>query len=103
VALVTLQPGWRYSTDVGPIQGTTLCQAGHLQYVIRGRLLVEMEGGMKLELEAGDFASIPPGHDACVLGNEPFVAVDFLGMKEYAQARDEPRYTPDFDEIVGFD
>jgi hypothetical protein len=27
---------------------------------------------------------IPPGHDAWVVGNEPFVAVDFTGMKEYA-------------------
>jgi hypothetical protein len=27
---------------------------------------------------------VPPGHDAWVVGNEPFVAIDFTGMKEYA-------------------
>jgi hypothetical protein len=27
---------------------------------------------------------IPPGHDGWVVGNEPFVAIDFTGMREYA-------------------
>jgi hypothetical protein len=27
---------------------------------------------------------VPPGHDAWVVGNEPLVAVDFTGAKEYA-------------------
>jgi mannose-6-phosphate isomerase-like protein (cupin superfamily) len=105
VAVATLKPGWKYSVDVGPLDKTARCSASHLQYVISGRLLVETEDGAKLELGPGDFASIPPGHDAWVLGNEPFVAIDFLGMRQYAKAQtqEDPAYEPFFDEIVGFD
>jgi mannose-6-phosphate isomerase-like protein (cupin superfamily) len=103
VALVTLKPGWKYSTDVGPIENTSTCHSSHLQYVLSGRLQVAMEDGAKVELAAGDIASIPPGHDAWVLGDDPFVAVDFLGMKEYAKPEEEHGYRPFFDEIVGFD
>lgn len=35
---------------------------------------------------AGDAVSIPPGHDAWVVGEEPVVAVDFGGMETYGLA-----------------
>jgi hypothetical protein len=44
----------------------------------------------QLDLGPGDFASIPPGHDAWVVGNEPFVCVDFSpDMKQYAEKSGE--------------
>lgn len=85
LARVTLQPGWQWSTHVGPIANTGTCQVSHLQYVLGGRLLIAMDDGSKIEMKAGDAAFIPPGHDAWVVGDEPFVAVDLLGMKEYAR------------------
>jgi hypothetical protein len=30
---------------------------------------------------------VPPGHDAWVVGNEPFIGVDFTGLKEYATSK----------------
>jgi hypothetical protein len=28
---------------------------------------------------------IPPGHNAWVIGNEPVIAIDFTGLKDYAK------------------
>jgi hypothetical protein len=30
---------------------------------------------------------VPPGHDAWVVGNESFVAIDITGGKEYATSK----------------
>jgi quercetin dioxygenase-like cupin family protein len=83
---VTLKPGWRWSEHVRPMAKTNLCETPHIQYVISGRLMVVMEDGTRMELVPGDFAIIPPGHDAWVLSQEPFVAIDYSpAMKDYAK------------------
>jgi hypothetical protein len=43
-----------------------------------------MDDGTEQECGPGEALYILPGHDAWVVGNEPFVAVDFTGMREYA-------------------
>jgi mannose-6-phosphate isomerase-like protein (cupin superfamily) len=83
LARITLEPGWKWSEDVRPLAETGLCQSPHIQYVISGRLQVEMEDGTNLVLKPGDFVQIPPGHNAWVLGKEPFVAIDLAGLQEY--------------------
>jgi mannose-6-phosphate isomerase-like protein (cupin superfamily) len=103
VALVTLRPGWQWSRDVRRIEKTENCLSSHLQYVISGRLMVQMQDGMRIELRPGDFVSIPPGHDAWVLGDEPFLAIDLTGMTEYAKPLEGPGAGPEPDDIVGFD
>jgi mannose-6-phosphate isomerase-like protein (cupin superfamily) len=90
LARVTLEPGWKWSESIRPMAGTESCQVHHTQYVISGRLKILMDDGGELELGPGDFAAIPPGHDAWVLGREPFVCVDFSpDMKQYAEPHDE--------------
>jgi hypothetical protein len=37
------------------------------------------------EFGPGDVGYLPPGHNAWIIGNEPCVAIDFTGMKEYAK------------------
>ena len=49
-------------------------------------LHVVMEGGDELDLGPGDAMQIPPGHDAWVVGDEPYVGVDFRGGAKYAKA-----------------
>ena len=73
------------SQDVQPQAGTESCQSHHIQYILSGRLTIAMDNGVKTELEPGDFVFIPPGHDAWVVGDEPFVAVDFAGLREYVR------------------
>ena len=85
IGRVVLQPGWRWSKDIKPIANTETCQSQHVQYVIAGRLMVAMDDGTQLELKAGEAGVIPPGHDAWVVGDEPFIAVDFTGMTDYAK------------------
>lgn len=83
----TLQPGWKWSTCVKPLVKTRSCEAPHLQYHVAGRLHVVMDNGDEAEFGAGDISSLPPGHDAWVVGNEPVVIVDISGMAEYAKSR----------------
>jgi hypothetical protein len=40
-----------------------------------------MDDGTEREFGPGEVGYTPPGHDAWVVGNEPFIAVDFTGWK----------------------
>lgn len=82
----TFQPGWKWSECVKPTVGTDSCQAPHANYVISGRMCVVMDDGTQKEMGPGDFAIIPPGHDAWVLGDEPCVGIDFTAGKMYGKA-----------------
>jgi quercetin dioxygenase-like cupin family protein len=82
----TFQPGWRWSESVKPIVGGDSCQVNHVGYCVSGRLHVQMDDGQELEIAAGDASHIPPGHDAWVIGDEPYVALDFVGAAGYAKA-----------------
>jgi quercetin dioxygenase-like cupin family protein len=93
LAKVTLQPGWRWSEHVRPMAHTETCQVHHVHYVLSGRLRVVAEDGSQMELAAGDFAVIGPGHDAWVIGNEPFVGLDFSpDMKQFAEPIDTSQH-----------
>ena len=86
LARLTLQPGWKWSEHVRPMMHTESCQVHHLQYVISGRLRIVQDDGSRMDLGPGDFVSIPPGHDGWVLGDEPFVCINFSpDMKQYAE------------------
>ena len=80
-----LEPGWKWSECVKPIAKTESCQVPHLAYVVSGRIAIQMDDGQTVEYGPGDVALIPPGHDAWVLGNEPFVNIDYQGGALYAK------------------
>jgi class 3 adenylate cyclase len=86
IGRTVFQPGWRWSNDVKPIAGTESCQYHHVGIVLSGRLHVEMADGLSLEIGADSAYEIPPGHDAWVVGDEPWVTVDFAGMRAYARS-----------------
>lgn len=79
VGRALFQPGWRWSVDVRPVAGTELCEVSHVGYVVSGRERVRMQDGTEVELAPGDAFSIPPGHEAWVVGDEPCVTLDFSG------------------------
>ena len=85
VARITWQPGWRWSVDAKAVLGTEYCQAHHVALALQGRARVQMADGLELELAAGDVFEIPPGHDAWVVGDEPFVNVDFEAPRGFAK------------------
>ena len=86
IGKITLQPGWRWSSDVKPIAGTELCEAPHFQYQLSGTLAVVMADGVQLEGRPGDVLALPEGHDAWVVGDEAVVLVDWTGASNYAKA-----------------
>ena len=71
------EPGFRWSECVKPVVGGESCQTAHLGYVVSGRLHIAAEDGTAIDLDPGDAYRIDPGHDAWVLGEEPFVALEF--------------------------
>jgi quercetin dioxygenase-like cupin family protein len=83
----TFEPGWRWSDHVKPIAGTDLCEAPHSGYVLSGHMTVRMADGSETNLEPGDLISIPPGHDAWVVGQEPCVLLDWQGYADYAKPK----------------
>jgi hypothetical protein len=85
IGRLVLEPGWRWSNDVKPIAGTELCQAPHMQYHVSGRIAVRMADGTEFEAGPGDVTSLPQGHDAWVVGDEPVVVVDWYGASNYAR------------------
>lgn len=84
VGRMTYEPGWRWSVDVKPIAGTQACQFHHVGVTMSGRLRVEMQDGIEMEIGPGEVFEIPPGHDAWVVGDEPWISVDFEAMRGYA-------------------
>jgi quercetin dioxygenase-like cupin family protein len=76
VARLLLQPGWKWSEHVKPLAQTDSCQVRHTGYVISGQMRVVMDDRTETELGPGDAYVIEPGHDAWVVGNEPFLGVD---------------------------
>jgi len=86
VMRATFEPGWKWSECVKPIAGTDSCQVSHLIYTISGRMVVRMDDGSEIEIKPGDLTSLPPGHDAWIVGNDKYVGVDFQGAGMYAKA-----------------
>ncbi len=86
-ARFAMEPGWRWSECVKPVAGTETCQHRHVGVVQSGRMRVNHEDGTVLELGPGDAYVIEPGHDAEVVGDEPFVGFEFAhaAAEEYAR------------------
>lgn len=89
VMRMNLQPGWKWSISVKPIVKTESCQSHHIGYVISGRLKVVSVDGKETELQPGSVYEIMPGHDAWVVGDEPFIALELSQdtVTKYAKPR----------------
>ncbi|MBI1823103.1 MAG: cupin domain-containing protein [Nitrospirae bacterium] len=85
IGRLTLLPGWKWSDHVKPIAGTQSCEAPHFQYHVTGRLRIKMDDGTEIEAGPGDVTSLPSGHDAWVVGDDPVVVIDWHGATEYAK------------------
>ena len=81
----TFEPGWKWSECVKPVAGTESCQVAHMGYVAAGRMMIRMDDGTEHEFGPGDVGTIPPGHDAWVVGDDACVFIDFQGGETYAK------------------
>lgn len=85
IGRATFEPGWKWSTCVGPIAKTSTCQMAHFGYQISGVLVTRMDDGTETATRSGDVVMISPGHDAWVEGNQTVVIIDWTGMSNYAK------------------
>lgn len=79
------QPGWRWSECVKPVAKTDQCQLSHVGYAVSGRIRVHMKDGTEKTISAGESYTIPPGHDAWVEGDKPFVGIEVMSADVYAK------------------
>src|SRR6266550_8710909 len=73
-ARMTAQPGWRWSECIKPVAKTDSCQSRHVGTVVSGQLGIKHNDGTEIEIGPGDAYVIEPGHDAWVVGDQPFTA-----------------------------
>ena len=81
----TFDAGWRWSECIKPVAKTESCQNNHVGYCVSGSLEVHLDNGESVTINAGDSYTIPPGHDAWVVGNEKFVGLEFLSAATFAK------------------
>jgi|SRR5215472_4040480 len=78
------EPGWKWSVHVGQGLGTQSCDVEHVGMVISGRATAAMDDGRVIEMKRGDVFYIAPGHDSCVVGDEPYVSIHLLRASDNA-------------------
>ena len=79
-----LDPGWHWEEHVKPIVGTERCQVHHIGVMISGRMRVLTDEGSETDFGPDDVFDFPPGHDAWVLGDEPAVSIEWVGVHGWA-------------------
>lgn len=72
-------PGWKWSEAFGPLLGLSSCPMRHLGYTISGSLHVVMDDGETADIGPGSVFDVPPGHDKWVVGDEPWITVEWGG------------------------
>jgi quercetin dioxygenase-like cupin family protein len=87
VGRATYQPGWKWSTHVGPTVGAALCTVEHVGLVLSGAATVALADGRVIELSRGTLFYVPEvPHDSWVVGKEDYVSLHFVGAEHYARA-----------------
>lgn len=84
IGRATYEPGWKWSTHVSPVVGTSSCRVEHIGMVVSGEAACAMDDGRVYVMKAGDVFYIGPGHDSWVVGDRSYVSIHFLGAEKYA-------------------
>jgi class 3 adenylate cyclase len=90
VGRATYEPGWRWTSDIAAIAGTATCQLHHLGYSISGAMHVVTDDGQEIDIEPESIYEIPAGHDAWVVGDQPWVTVEWTSAKSFGVAPEGP-------------
>jgi class 3 adenylate cyclase len=90
VGRAVYEPGWRWSTAMPAIAGTASCQLHHLGYSISGVMHVVTEDGQAIDIPPASVYEIPPGHDAWVVGDDPWVTVEWTSARTFAVVPEGP-------------
>ena len=66
------------------------CQLHHLGYSISGVMHVVTEDGQAIDIPPASVYEIPPGHDAWVVGDQPWVTVEWTSARTFGLVPDGP-------------
>ena len=80
------EPGWSWSGCIKPVAKTESCQNNHIGFCTAGTIEVESDDGKRITITRGDSYAIPAGHNAWVVGEQPWEAVEFLSAATYAKS-----------------
>ncbi len=86
IGRIEFKPGWRWSVDARPKVGGSSCQVRHLGAAVSGTQHILADDGTEMEIHGGEAYEIPPGHDGWVVGDEPFVAIEFASARVFVAA-----------------
>ena len=84
------EPGWRWSTAMPAIAGTDHCQLHHLGLLHLRRDACGHGRRPGDRHPSGFVYEIPPGHDAWVVGDDPWVTVEWTSARIFGLAPDRP-------------
>ncbi len=70
-------PGFRWSTHMKSIAGTSHCMHAHVGFLARGHVRGEYADGCAFDFIAPQALVLEPGHDAWVVGDETAVLIQF--------------------------
>jgi class 3 adenylate cyclase len=90
VGRAVYEPGWRWSTAMPAIAGTATCQLHHLGYSISGAMHVVTEDGQAIDIPPASVYEIPPGHDAWVVGDDPWQTVEWTSARTFGLVAEGP-------------
>jgi hypothetical protein len=82
-----LEPGWKWSECIKPVAKTDSCQVAHVGHCVSGRIRIRLNDGSETAIAPGMSYTIPPGHDAWVEGNEPFVCLEVMSAEQFAKPK----------------
>jgi uncharacterized RmlC-like cupin family protein len=86
IGRATYEPGWKWSTHVGPGLGLERCPVEHVGLVLSGEATVAFDDGRVILLRAGDLFYVPPvPHDSWVVGDQQYMSLHFQGADKYAK------------------
>jgi hypothetical protein len=86
IGRATYEPGWKWSSHVGPGVGASRCTVEHVGLVLSGTATAAFDDGRVTELRTGELFYIPGvPHDSWVVGDEPYVSLHLMGADHYAK------------------
>jgi class 3 adenylate cyclase len=90
VGRAVYEPGWRWTRDMPAIAGTATCQLHHLGYSISGLMHVVTDDGQEMDIVPESIYEIPAGHDAWVVGDQPWVTVEWTSARTFGVGPEDP-------------
>ncbi|WP_345110865.1 hypothetical protein [Hymenobacter algoricola] len=77
VKRVVYPVGFRWSKNMRPVVGTTLCMHAHVGFLAQGQINIQYADGETVEFVAPQVVAIAPGHEGWVVGDTPAVLIEF--------------------------